>query len=406
MIIYDKMMLLYSFRGDKVHLYIIKSFIDIAELIIFLLGVYYLCIAVFSLFAGTRHSNRKEIFRFIAIIPAHNEADTVDGVISSIRNTDYPQELIKILVVADGCTDATISIAKKNGAEVLIRDKSTTKGDVLTEVFKHINGKYEYDVAAVFDADNIVDKNFFSEVCERMALGKEIVQGYIDSKNPDTSWVSYAYSIWYWIYNRVSQSGRARLNLGCRICGTGFAVKREVLDAVEWNTTTTAEDCEYTYMLAENGIKVDFCESAVVYDEKPVGFKESVLQRTRWMQGICDVQGEYTLRLLKGFKINAVLGLWGEFLNVFCFVFLLASYIFKIGDIWQTIAGGVVLWVYITAYILSILLAMLKDKKFNKKIILNLFGYMVYIASWIPIGVMGIFGKRKGWYHTKHSDAV
>lgn len=386
--------------------YLIKAFIDIIELIIFLLGVYYLCIAVFSLFAGGRHSIRKSESKFIVVIPAHNEADTISGIVSSIRRADYPQQLIRIIVVADGCSDATASIARRNGAEVLVRDCSTTKGDALKEAFSILKSEYDYDAIAVFDADNIVDRNFFSEICERMAMGKSVVQGYVDSKNPDSSWVSYAYSVWYWIYNRISQSGRARLNLGCRMCGTGFAIRREVLDDVEWNTATTAEDCEYTCMLAEKNIKVDFCESAVVYDEKPAGFRESVMQRIRWIQGICDVQGEYTFRLLRKFKINAVLGLWGDFLNTFCFIFLLASYILKIGDVWHTAVGAIVLWIYITVYVLAVLTAILKDRKFSKKIVMNIFGYIIYIFSWIPIGIIGIFGKRKGWYHTRHGDAV
>lgn len=388
-------------KGRAMCMYVSKIFIDITELFVFILAVYYLCTAFFSLFDTEKNPKTKKEYRYVAVIPAHNEESCIQGLLKSIAAAKYPSKLIKTLVVADGCTDATEAVARKNGADVLVRSCSETKGEALKEAFEFVKCHYDYDAVVVFDADNIVDESFFAEIGDVLAAGSGVVQGYVDSKNPRASWVSYAYSVWYWIYNRVSQAGRSGLNFGCRLCGTGFAIRKDILDKVGWNTVTSAEDCEYTCILAENDIKVKFCERAVVYDEKPVDFGQSVKQRVRWMQGICDVQGEYTLKFLKKLKINSLLGLWGDFLSTFCFVFLLTSFFMKIGNIWRTTAGAVILWVYISMYLLTALLAVLKDRKISAKMILNIFGYVVYIVSWIPICALGIFGKRE-WYHTKH----
>lgn len=387
------------YGGEVVHIYIINLLIDILEFLIFLTGAYYLAIALFSLFGKNRFGAGEE-YKFAVLIPAHNEEKTIEGLIKSIKNADYPQTKIDIFVIADGCTDKTAEIADICGAEVITRLISTTKGDALKDGFLFLKDK-EFDAVAIFDADNIVDERFFKEMAECLSLGDIAVQGYVDSKNPNSSWVSNAYSIWYWITNRAFQAGRGRLSLGCRINGTGFCVKREALDL--WDTKTTAEDCEYTAILGLNNIKVDYCERAVVYDEKPDKFLSSVMQRVRWTQGICDVQGEYSLRLMKKLKINALLCLWGDFLSVFCPVILILSYLFGVGRIWQTTFGFIALILFFIAYFLVIGLALIKDKKLNLKLISNIFGFFLYMLSWIPIGIIGLFGKRGKWIHTNHT---
>ncbi len=387
--------------GEDVHIYILNFLIDILEIIIFITGAYYLAVAFFSLFGKNRYGAGDE-YTFAVLIPAHNEEKTIGGLISSIKNTDYPQNKIDIFVISDECSDNTAEIARNCGVNVIERCKSTNKGDALKEGISFVEDM-GYDCVAVFDADNVVDKDFFTYIAEYISSGASVVQGYVDSKNPDASWVSNAYSIWYWITNRLFQAGRGKLSLGCRINGTGFVIKSDVLDKVKWNTKTSAEDSEYTAILALNGIKVDFCERAVVFDEKPERFSDSAIQRRRWAQGICDVQGEYTLKLIKNFKINALLCLWGDLIFVLCPVLLFLSYVFGIGRIWHTTFGFITLVIYFLLNIIVSGLALIKDKKLNFKVFANFFGFILFMISWIPVGITGIFGKRGKWMHTKHN---
>lgn len=389
------------------YLYVLNAFADIFEIVMFIIMSYYLATAFFSLLGGERNAKHSHIRKYLAVIPAKNEEANIVQIIQSIKNTDYPQDKISVLVIADECSDRTETNARKSGADVLVRRTSTTKGDALKDAFEYIMSEEydcDFDCVAVFDSDNIIDENFFTEINERISLGDSVVQGYIDSKNPDASWVSYSYSVWYWITNRIIQSGRGKLNFGCRLGGTGFVLTREVLDRVKWNTSSLAEDMEYTYMLAENNIKVAYCEKAVVYDEKPISFSNSVGQRVRWAKGICDVQGEYTPRLIKKCKLNALFGLWSDVLVPLNYALLTLSFFLKIGNVWQTTFGALVLWICLFAYLLCMLLALVKDKKFGFKTIINIFGFLLYLAGWIPIGICGIFGKRNVWYQTKHES--
>lgn len=384
--------------------YAVGITLNVLELVLFIVGVYYTSIGFFSLFPMKRTKKNVPMYKYAVIIPAHNEAEVLPHLIESIHSANYPSELLTVYVIADECSDKTAEIAENMGAIVFEKSVSSCKGDAIS--FARANLKnYDFDCIAVFDADNIVDSEFFYEASRELAEGYSAVQGYIDSKNPNDSWVSNAYSIWYYMTNRVMQYGRHTLGLGCRIGGTGFVLTKEVLDHVPWQTETLAEDAEYTCMLSLCNIKVGYVKNAVVYDEKPTDFTRSVRQRRRWTQGIRDVQGEYTAKLIKSGKLNALLGLWGDFLYPFVYVLLLADMLIDYNGIFSYTAGKITLVLYIAASTLISLLALIIDRKMNFKTALNSFGFILYLLSWIPIGFSGVLGRtNKGWYHTRHGS--
>jgi cellulose synthase/poly-beta-1,6-N-acetylglucosamine synthase-like glycosyltransferase len=46
----------------------------------------------------------------------------------------------------------------------------------------------KYDAVCIFDADNLVHPNFLKEMNSRLCHGEKIIQGYLDTKNPEDSW--------------------------------------------------------------------------------------------------------------------------------------------------------------------------------------------------------------------------
>lgn len=392
-------------RGEQVYQNIIYFITDIFCVLIFLTGLYYTAIGFFSLFGRHSKSVHIKMHRFAVVIPAHNEAEVIDNLLLSIKMCSYPQSLISVYVIADGCSDPTAHRARILGANVITRPFSTCKGDALCDAFSVLLNDTEFDAVAVFDADNIVHPDFFSAMNERLSSGAEAVQGYIDAKNADSSWVAYAHSTWYWLTNRLMQAGRGVLGIGCKLEGTGFVLSLKLLDRIKWQTVTFAEDAEYTCRLAENGVFADYAPNAVVFDEKPTRFKESVMQRRRWAKGIFDVQSEYTLRLLRRGRFNTLMTLWGDVLAPVAFVVLTLSVFVINHGIWQSIPGRITLWLYIFINILIMLLALVKDRKISVKMILNIFGFLIYIISWLPVCLFGVLGRNKdGWHHTKHNN--
>ncbi len=385
----------------------------------FLLALYYLGIAIFSLFPQAKQPYQEGTLRFAVVIPAHNEAATLPGLLRSLQLQTYPKDHFSVYVMADRCTDRTYEIARQFQAIPLLPAKRNTFGkgaalaDAFTQIIQHNDS---FDAFVILDADNLADPMFLEEINQTMQQGHPVVQGYIDSKNPNGSWLSHAYSVWYWLTNRTIQMGYNRLQLGCKLGGTGFAISREILRKIPWKTVSMAEDAEFTLRLALKNQKVRYTSRAIVYDEKPTELSSSILQRIRWTQGITQVQRELGWKLLRYGKWNAFLRFWSDFLIPLCLILFLVLDIFSVTNLLElTSVQFVKLWtkplpfLLLNFYLLGTLVtsaaALFLEKKWNRKLILNIFGFFLYIISWIPAGLLGILKhKDNKWYHTKHQS--
>ena len=226
--------------------------------------------------------------KFMMILPAHNESAVIGSLIESLQALDYPKELYDIYVIADNCTDNTAQIAKDLGAIVYERfdEKKKTKGFALNWFLgQKIEEDADYDAFCIFDADNIVDVNFLKNMNKKLCQGEDVVQGYRDIKNPTDNWITAGYAIFYWTMNRMYHLARYNLGLSPLINGTGFMVRFDVIKPEGWVTKTLTEDIEFSLKRIIKGKRLGWAVDAIVYDEQPLGFKQSWKQRTRWTVG-------------------------------------------------------------------------------------------------------------------------
>lgn len=274
----------------------------IFQIFVFALTCYYLILGMFGLFRRKEKKNYDPKNRFALLIAAHNEEVVIGSLIESMLKLDYPKEMYDIFVIADNCDDDTAKISKSYGVNVCERfnkDKRG-KGYALEWMFaKLFKMDKQYDAIAIFDADNLVHKDFLKEINSKLQEGYKVVQGYIDSKNPNDSWIATAYSIAFWTQNRMFQLARANVGFSNQIGGTGFAIETNTLKKLGWGATCLTEDLEFTCKLVLNGEKVGWAHDAMIYDEKPLKLGQSWTQRKRWMQGFTDVASRYFFKLIK-----------------------------------------------------------------------------------------------------------
>ena len=161
------------------------------QALVYLIVVFWIYELAISLCALIKFKEKplltKKNHKFMAIIPAHNEEAVITNLVESLKNQDYDKDLYDIYVIADNCTDNTAKYAKEAGAIVYKRFDETkkTKGYALNWFLKQkIEENADYDAFLVFDADNIVDKNFIKVMNRKLCQGEEVVQGYKDIKNP------------------------------------------------------------------------------------------------------------------------------------------------------------------------------------------------------------------------------
>ena len=226
--------------------------------------------------------------KFMAIIPAHNEESVISNLIESLKAQDYPKELFDIYVIADNCTDNTADVARKAGAIVYERfdSEKKTKGYAMQWFLKQkIEENADYDAFCVFDADNVANQDFIKNMNKKLCQGEEVVQGYRDIKNPTDNWITAGYALFYWTMHRFYHLARYNVGLSPLLNGTGFMVKFDVIKPDGWNTQTLTEDIEFSLINMCQGRKLGWATDAIVYDEQPLGFKQSWTQRMRWSVG-------------------------------------------------------------------------------------------------------------------------
>ncbi len=355
--------------------------------------------------------------RFMAIIPAHNEESVIKNLIDSLKNQTYPRELLDIYVIADNCTDKTAEIAKEAGAIVLERtdEVNKTKGHALKWFLnKKIEEDAPYDAFCVFDADNIVDEDFIKNMNKKLCQGEDVVQGYRDIKNPTDSWISAGYAIFYWTMNRFYHLARYNLGLSPLINGTGFMVKFDVIKPTGWDTKTLTEDIEFSLKRIIAGKKLGWATDAIVYDEQPVGFKQSWSQRSRWTVGHIQCIENYTKDLAIATKDKKSLMNFDGFLYIVGSIpmFILTLILLAINFI-MFFANGIdltdlvinILRYLIPTFLLPIataILIMLLDKKPIRPMLKGLLCYPLFLGSWLLINFKCLFKRETNWEKIEH----
>ncbi len=68
---------------------------------------------MFSLFGKKKEKQTDKKLKFAALIAARNEETSISRIIHSLKNQDYPNELIDIFVIPNNCTDNTGPVANK-----------------------------------------------------------------------------------------------------------------------------------------------------------------------------------------------------------------------------------------------------------------------------------------------------
>ena len=243
----------------------------------------------------------KPKYKFAILVPSRNEEKVIGSLIKSLQKQRYPERLFDVYVMPNNCTDNTKEAALEAGAKVINIDVPVkVKADVLRFTFKKLKNS-DYDVYVIFDADNLVHPDFLARMNDALCEGVEVAQCFRDAKNMGDNWLTGSYTLFYFIQNFFFNRARMNYSGSSAINGTGFMVRKSVIDKYGFNTKTLTEDSEFTGLCSLNGIQVAFVEDAITYDEHPQSFCEIWKQIKRWTSGTLSCLRLYSGRLLKTF---------------------------------------------------------------------------------------------------------
>ena len=358
---------------------------------------------------------------FAIVIAARNEERVIGNLLESLNNLDYPKDKYKAYVVPNNCTDNTKQVALKYGAEVIdCNIKVSSKGDVLKYTFDKLKNDKKIDAYIVFDADNVVHKDFLTKMNNCLESGYNVAQGYRDAKNPSDNWLSGSYAIFYLFQNVFFNRARMSFNASSSINGTGFMIKKSVIDKNGFETKSLTEDVEFTGQCALNNEKIAFVEDAITYDEYPVKFNSSWRQRKRWSAGIITCMKLYSPKLFIDFiktgnlsSLDMSVVYLGPLMQILSVINLLILISFKIlgielYDIFSyAFAAGAIY--FVLAYLIGILIELFVII-YKKKSITSIFSgvllFLFFIFTWVPINIVCFVKKYTKWEEIKHERSI
>ena len=401
------------------YLYILR------EALVWMVTIFWLYQVVVSLCSLVKLKDKplkvKKDHRFMAIIPAHNEEAVVGNLIESLKNQTYDKDLYDIYVIADNCTDNTAKIAKEAGAIVYERFDETkkTKGYALNWFLQQkIAEDAPYDAFFVFDADNIVDKNFIKNMNKKLCQGEDVVQGYRDIKNPSDNWITAGYAIFYWQMHRFYHLARYNIGLSPLLNGTGFMVKFDVIKPQGWDTETLTEDIEFSLKRIIKGKKLGWATDAIVYDEQPTGFRQSWSQRSRWTVGHIQCIKRYTKELAiaakenkKMINLDGLLYIVGSIpMFIITIALLLTNFImYNSASITTAELIKNLIMYLVPTFVLPIfvgMFAMWLDGRKIKPMAKGLLCYPLFLLTWICINFKCLFIRNTSWEKINHVRSI
>jgi len=387
---------------------------QILALIVSMAGLYYFGISFFGLVNKRLPEGLEGYNRFAVLIAAHNEEKVIAALVENLNHLDYPADSYEVIVIADNCDDNTAMVASRAGAEVWERHNPADrgKGYALQWAFDRItNGEEHYDAVLVIDADNLVELNILRIINQHLLAGEEIVQAYLDTKNPSDTWVTRSIHVGYVITNRLMQLAKYNLGLSCALGGTGMCIKTDLIKRIGWGTESLTEDLEFQIKALLHGVPVCWAHDAIVFDEKPLTLIASWNQRKRWMQGHFSVARRYTpILLARGLKTLNLPLLDAALYCINPFLLMLSG----IGMALALVAGAEAMRTWWSPFLLGMTIIqfiyycipLFMDKS-GRKAIAWVIIFPFFAITWIPVAFAGFVTQtNRVWNHTLHTRHI
>ncbi|TDG79809.1 hypothetical protein C5L34_000579 [Lentilactobacillus hilgardii] len=228
------------------------------------------------------------------LIPAHNEADTLENVVTSVADMAYLK--IELILINDGSQDATLSVMRrlvqkyKQQFPVKIVDVQPNKGkaNALNQGAQIAHGKF----LLCLDADCYVDRHvlepmlaqFYNNPRVGAVGGKPIVRN-------RTSILGRLELLEYVGVIDIIKRGQAFVTGHITtVSGVVVAYRKEALaDVGWWNTDAITEDIDVTWRLYHHQWQVVYCPQSVAWILVPEHIKDLIHQRRRWARGGFEV---------------------------------------------------------------------------------------------------------------------
>lgn len=374
----------------------------------------------------------KKQHTYAFFIAAHNEEAVIANLVKSIKDQDYPSELIDVFVVADACTDNTAQAAREAGAIVYERNDLSRKGKswVMDYGFDRILREYpgKHEAFFIFDADNLLSRDYVTVMNDAFDQGYLALTSYRNSKNFGSSWISSAYATWFIREARYLNNARMICHTSCAVSGSGYLVSAKLIEGMKgWDFHTLTEDIQFSTFCAIHGVRIGYAP-AEFFDEQPVTLKASIKQRMRWTKGFYQVLFTYGRHMFKSigkfhrFAAYDMLMVVGPAMLLTLMCLLVNVTFIAVGSLShgflatdaeiEMAIGSVIMmlaYMYGTFFVMGLSTTITEWKHIHCpqkwRIFTNLFTFPLFMFTYVPLTVAALFLKVD-WVPTPHDVSV
>ena len=230
--------------------------------------------------AGTRPSSASAVI----VVPAHDEAAVIGETLRSLAEALGPK--MRVLVVADNCTDSTAALAGSAGIEVVQRQdpERRGKGFALAFAADHLRSNPP-DIFVVMDADCSTDRASLQALVDAAHASGGPAQA-VNLLRPDRSASPLVQlsNFAFVLKNLVRQRGLQRLAGRVHLTGTGMAMPFELFHVSGDTRSSIVEDLALGLDLANAGHPPMLVGNAFVWSGS-ASEQGTLVQRRRWEGG-------------------------------------------------------------------------------------------------------------------------
>lgn len=228
------------------------------------------------------------------IIPAHNEATTLDRTLAALLSQTQPEDTV--WVIADNCTDETAAVAQtwatkleaRLGIVKVIERQNLEqrgKGYALAQGLQEL-APLAPSVVVFLDADCCLDAGSLDRLVAQADQQQRPIQARNQMEFHSPKSLGDRISEFAWTLKTYARPlGLLKLGLPCQLMGTGMAIPFAALAEVNLATDHLAEDVQLGLDLALLGRAPLFCPAATVHSYFPRMDAAATEQRQRWVHG-------------------------------------------------------------------------------------------------------------------------
>lgn len=272
----------------------VSAWIDVGVTLATLFFLLFLWYYVYYFFIAVRTPKKFErandYYKFGILIPARNESKVIRNILESFKRVDYPRDKFDVYVIVETIDDPTVKIVEEFGFNYIVRGDLTnrkTKGFALDDAYQYLKANHiEHDAYMIFDADNVVSKDYLLLMNDVKHQGYQVGVGYRSFTNATKNWVCSTSATLFSFMNQFTSRGRSHLFEKATLTGTGYYIDKEIVDSVGgwiWNGMT--EDVELTNYCYYHNVRMIYYPYAKYFDEQPEDKKTLHKQHIRWVWG-------------------------------------------------------------------------------------------------------------------------